>query len=292
MASCRNHDKRGTTILDGLRLCFSAEPSLFGHLSEIIIDKSTDIGRYTFHRIKGQHNSHVFIVTHLHDGVCKEFGKLKFGFSNDERFENLVWLWVDNRVLYNEPELRLLYDLVETLKLTFNNFTMLDIAKDFKKNIVTMIRKLYKDEGNTTIINGKAVKDRKKVIPELRFDYSVSLDKLIYPSFCAKQREALDDKTKGTAVTVYNKLAEIKNKSHKNYISEYYNNPTSLHRLETHINRDEINQFGLHIGIKPSIDWIFDKEILEDMFFYHLHSVIRFTRKRDRKKLDWREILM
>ena len=42
------------------------------------------------------------------------------------------------------------------------------------------------------------------------------------------------------------------------------------------------------LGVRTD-DLIFDKEFLTNMFYYHLVSVVRFTR--GRTQLDWRDIL-
>lgn len=58
-------------------------------------------------------------------------------------------------------------------------------------------------------MNGKAVKDRKQIIPEFHIDYSVSLERLRNPTLYAKQKKALHDKTKGICVCCYDKKTEV-----------------------------------------------------------------------------------
>ena len=157
------------------------------------------------------------------------------------------------------------------------------------KNIVNVIRRLYKDERITTIVNGKAIKNRKQIIPEFHIDYSVSLERLKNPTFYAKQKKAVHDKTKGVCVSCYNKRAEIENTS-KQYILDFYGSPKCLHRLEVHLNSEEIRRYCSMKKIPQTIDLIFDQDSITDMFFYYLSSVVRFTK--GRTKLDWRDILM
>ena len=72
--------------------------------------------------------------------------------------------------------------------MVFHNITTIDLAKDFTKiNPVTIIRKMYKDKGVTTIINGKAVRDRKQTIAGFSQTYSISLDRLKNPTISVKQ---------------------------------------------------------------------------------------------------------
>ena len=109
------------------------------------------------------------------------------------------------------------------MNLHFNNITAIDLIKDFRKNIVNIIRRLYKNEQITTIVNGKAVKNRKQIIPKFHIDYSVSLERLRKPTFYAKQKKALHDKTKGICVCCYDKKTEVETESHKQYILDFYN---------------------------------------------------------------------
>lgn len=291
MSQCRRYDKRGTTIIDGLRLCFIAESSLLEDLSQIQPRDSIDMGRYILTRVGCKSSRYAFSILHNVNGQTLEFGKLKFGLTRDDLNPNYVWLWVENRVLYEEIELRRLYNFVATLNLKFNNFTLLDIAIDVKTNVVSLIRKLYKDLENETIFNDKKIQNRKKVIEGMTYLYSTTLYKLVNPTLYFKQREAIHDKTKGVVVIAYNKLAEIVYESDKQYILDYYDRPKTLHRLEVHLNQRQVSNYARLIKKAPSLDWIFDERILTDMYYYHLQSVIRFTTRKNRKPIDWKEIL-
>ena len=55
-----------------------------------------------------------------------------------------------------------------------------------------------------------------------------------------KQRNAIKDKSRGVTVTTYDKLAEISNSSGKEYILNFYGNPTKLFRTEVHLNNSII----------------------------------------------------
>lgn len=282
MVSC---SKLGETIIDELRLCYIAEPSLLNDLSSVPLGERIDFVYFSKVRIIGQHFRYLFKVLDAHNN---QVGNLYFGqYGNSENY--YVWLRIDNRVLYNRNWFEKVLNIPCHLKLTFNNITAIDLTKDFKKNIVNVIRRLYKDEAVTTIVNGKAIKDRKRIIPEFHIDYSVSLERLKNPTFYAKQKKALHDKTKGVCVSCYNKRAEIENTS-KQYILDFYCNPKCLHRLEVHLNAEEIRRYCSMKKIPQTIDLIFDQDSITDMFFYYLSSVVRFTK--GRTKLDWRDILM
>lgn len=280
MASC----KLGTTILDELRLCYIAEPSFLDDLSLTAVGERIDFADFSMMRILGQHFRYLFKVF----VGKKQVGNFYYGQYGivDSCY---AWFKFENQVLYDGELFRTTLDIPYKLKLTFNNITALDLTKDFKKNIVNVIRRLYKDERITTIVNGKAIKNRKQIIPEFHIDYSVSLERLKNPTFYAKQKKAVHDKTKGVCVSCYNKRTEIENTS-KQYILDFYGNPKCLHRLEVHLNAEEIRRYCSMKKIPQTIDLIFDQDSITDMFFYYLSSVVRFTK--GRTKLDWRDILM
>ena len=281
MASCRF----GTTIIDELRLCFTAEPSFLQSMCLITIGERISFDKFSMVRIVGQHFRYLFKVF---DDKNNQVGSLYFGQYGDTD-TCYVWFKVQNSVLYSIEQLKAILTIPDILNLKFNNITALDLAKDFKKNIVNVIRRLYKDERITTIVNGRAIKDRKKIIPELHIDYAVSLDLLKNPTFYAKQKKALHDKTKGVCVSCYNKREEIETTSHKQYILDFYGNPKSLHRIEVHLNSDEIRTYCRMMRTVQSSDLIFDQAFITDMFFYHLASVVRFTQ--GRKKREWKDLL-
>lgn len=280
MASC----KLGTTIIDELRLCYIAEPSLLNDLSSVPLGERIDFADFSMVRILGQHFRYLFKVFI----GKKQVGNFYYGQYGvvDSCY---AWFKFENQVLYDGELFRTTLDIPYKLKLTFNNITAIDLTKDFKKNIVNVIRRLYKDERITTIVNGKAVKNRKQIIPEFHIDYSVSLERLRNPTFYAKQKKAAHDKTKGVCVSCYNKRAEIENTS-KQYILDFYGCPKCLHRLEVHLNAEEIRRYCSMKKIPQTIDLIFDQDSITDMFFYYLSSVVRFTK--GRIKLDWRDILL
>ena len=176
MASC----KLGTTIIDELRLCYIAEPSFLDDLSLTAVGERIDFADFSMVRILGQHFRYLFKVFI----GKKQVGNLYYGQYGivDSCY---AWFKFENQVLYDGELFRTTLDIPYKLKLTFNNITAIDLTKDFKKNIVNVIRRLYKDERITTIVNGKAVKNRKQIIPEFHIDYSVSLERLRNPTFYA-----------------------------------------------------------------------------------------------------------
>ena len=68
---------------------------------------------------------------------------------------------------------------------------------------------MYKDKDVTTIINGKALRDRKQTITGFSQTYSISLDRLKNLTISVKQAKAVHNKAKGITICAYNKVAEI-----------------------------------------------------------------------------------
>ena len=94
----------------------------------------------------------------------------------------------------------------------------------------------------------------------------------------------------GLTMCAYNKGNEIDKASGKEYIREFYGNPKMLHRLEVHLNNQEIKDYCRNVvNVVQDIELLSDQDFLDAMYDYHLSSLLRFTR--GRKKLDWNEIL-
>lgn len=286
MASCK---KFGETVIDELRLCYTAEPSLLEVLRNCHVAERIDFEDFYMIRVCSRYFRTAFHVCQdSGTGGRKQLATLHFDRMGDND-SHYIWYRAENWVLYDSKTLKYTLTIPRQLGLCFNNFTALDLAKDFKKNITHLIRRLYKNKAITTIVNGKAVKDRKQAIPELHIAFEVSLDRLRNPTFYAKQHKALHDKAKGVCVSCYNKKAEIEDASSKDYILDFYDNPKTLYRLEVHINSTKIRDYCSTRGIVQCADLLFDKEFLSDLYFYHLASVLRFTQGRQR--LDWRTLL-
>ena len=129
-------------------------------------------------RVYSQHFAYCFSILHGTDEDRREVAKLRFRrYGEQETDMTYTFLHISNSVLYDSDLLRRVMMLPEKLGMVFHNITIVDLAKDFSKiNPVTIIRKMYKDNGITTIINGKAVRDRKQTIIGLSQTYSISLD--------------------------------------------------------------------------------------------------------------------
>lgn len=176
------------------------------------------------------------------------------------------------------------------LELGFHNTTSLDLCLDTPFCIARLIKAYIHNSDVTTILNGKRIKDRDVDRKEITYVYSGSLNNQNkHLTVNVKQKNAIKDKTKGVTVTMYDKKTEICNSSGKQYILDYYDNPKSLYRTEVHLNNEDVNSYLKRTGTDNSPLLYVNDEVLEDMFFYFLGSVIRFQSAST--DVSWRHIL-
>jgi hypothetical protein len=176
-------------------------------------------------------------------------------------------------------------ELPTKLNFDFNNYTAIDLAIDSNVNFTSLIKRMIRNKAITTIINGKAVKDRKQVLQGVSFQYSTSLERLKHASVTIKQKKAISNKKNGIVVQAYDKKAEVEQNSDKRYILDFYGQPKRLYRLEVRLHYQELKDYFSKVNGEPIFESITNQELLQDMFFYHLSAVLRFTQ--GRKKLDW-----
>lgn len=280
--------KFGTPVIDALRLCYVAEPSLLQDLSSLNIKSSRKYGDFTLTRVAADRFEFFFIIFLDADRIRKELGSLKFGRygAADSLY---VYYQVQNEILYDRELLDQALLFPDLLGLYFNNFTAIDIALDHKKNFSAIIKRMMRNEKITTILNGKAIKDRKELIKGVSFDYASSLSRLHCPTITIKQAKATRNKSKGITIQSYDKKAEIETQSGKDYILNQYGNPQHLFRLEVRLSYANMKGYFSRLGQPQTIAALFDTAVLEDLFFFSLSSVLRFSR--GRKPLAWQEIL-
>lgn len=279
---------QGKPVIDELRLCYIAEPSLLEDLSKVEVGGSWIASPFTLFRLGGDRFEFTFAVCIGEPGKREEIGMLKFGRYGAGK-SPYVYYKINNRVLYSPPELELAMSLPDLLGLLFNNFTAIDIAIDFQKNISTIIKRMMRNENVTTILNGKAQKDRKRIIHDMTVDYSTSLNRLHHPTITLRQEKARKHKDKGITVQSYDKKAEIEAVSGKDYILEYYGQPRFLFRLEVRLRYQELQDFCKRAKLIQSAELVFDPAFLLGAFYYHLSAVLRFTK--GRRPLAWEDII-
>lgn len=117
---------------------------------------------------------------------------LKYGLYTDlSTAKHFIYFKINNQVLYNPDQLNNTLELPEKFGFVFNNYTAIDLALDSNVNFTSLIKRMIRNKAVTTIINGKAIKDRKQVLQGVNFQYSTSLDRLKHAAITIKQKKAL-----------------------------------------------------------------------------------------------------
>lgn len=268
--------------IDELKICYTAEPERLCDLMSIEIGSYLELHGYRFQRIVSDRFRYYFEVWEEDELVAQ----LKYGLYTDPSTpKHFVFFKVSNQVLYRPNQLKTILELPNVLGLVFNDYTSIDLAMDSNVNFTTLIKRMIRNKAITTIINGKAIKDRKKVLQGVSFQYSTSLDRLKHASITIKQKKAISNKRHGITMQAYDKKAEIEQNSDKGYILDFYGHPKRLYRLEVRLHYQELKDYFSKANGEPIYETMTNQELLQDMFFYHLSAVLRFTQ--GRKKLDW-----
>ena len=273
-------------LIDELKICYVASNDGLSHLEAVEVGEYADMFGYRLYRMVNDRFRCFYDV--VQDG--NPVAQLKFGHYTDrDDATTYVYYKVLNPILYDAAKLRKALELPTKMGMVFNNYTAIDLAYDSPQNLPTLIKKMMRDKDVTTIINGKAVRDRKSVLDGVLFMYSSTLNRLNNPTITIKQKKAANNKNDGITVQAYNKKAEILQSSKKQYILDYHGNPKRLYRLEVRLHNQELKDYFAAKHIIPTTDILYDGEMLKELFFHHLGAVIRFTR--GRTKIQWKELL-
>lgn len=276
-----NHERDHIQI-DELKICYTAETDTLNEFFSTEIGTYLEIHGYRFHRIVSDRFCYYFEVWDNDEQIAQ----LKFGLYTDiSTTKHFVYFKVNNQVLYRPNQLKTILELPNVLGIVFNNYTSIDLAIDSNVNFTSLIKRMIRNMAVTTIINGKAIKDRKQVLQGVSFQYSTSLDRLKHASITIKQKKAISNKQHGITIQAYDKKAEIEQNSDKRYILDFYGHPKRLYRLEVRLHYQELKDYFSKVNAEPIYGTMTNQELLQDMFYYHLAAVLRFTK--GRKKLDW-----
>ena len=271
--------------IDELKICYVTGNDNLTQLNTVEVGGYIDLQGFRFYRVLNDRFRFFFDVTCNGEPVAQ----LKFGHYTDiDDANTYVYFKVLNHILYDKDRLRTVLELPMKMGMHFNNYTAIDLAYDSSINIPSLLKKMMRDNNITTIINGKAVKNRKSVLRGVSFEYSSSLNRLIHPTITIKQAKAMNNKSEGITVQAYDKKEEIERNSNKQYILNYHGNPKRLYRLEVRLHYQELKDYFLNHNIIPTTGLLFDNKQLLTMFLYHLGTVIRFTKGRTR--IQWIEL--
>ena len=277
----QNHENEYIQI-DELKICYTTTADNLNDLMSIEIGSFIDLFGYRFYRSVSDRFRLFFEVWDDDEQVAQ----LKHGlYTNLSDQKQYIYFKISNHVLYQPERLKRTLELPNKLGFVFNNYTAIDLAIDSTTNFTSLIKRMIRDKAITTILNGKAVKDRKQVLRGVIFQYSTSLNRLKYAAITIKQKKAISNKQHGITIQAYDKKAEVEQNTDKRYILDFYGQPKRLYRLEVRLHYQELKDYFDKSNIVPVIVTMSNQELLHDMFFYHLATVLRFTKKR--KKLDW-----
>lgn len=282
-------------VIDALTVCCRVESRYhYDRISELDFGACYDIGEFRLYRVEGRYYNNVYNIVFYNGKHNAEFGQLKFNLNRGTIESNThengnpkVWISLNNAVLYEDGQHNL--DFISTkLGLDVHNITTIDLALDTPFNVAKKLKQLIRNKSVTTILNGKKIVNRDDDRPEITYVNSGSLDKDKYMTVNVKQRNAMKDKTKGVTIICYDKKAEIRNSSDKKYILEYYANPKALYRTEVHLNNAEFKDYieGHNVSFNY---YMMDEVVLENVFFHHLNSVIRF--QHGKENIKWEHLL-
>ena len=288
--------------IDALNICYQAKNvDMLCRLSKIEMGEIIDIdelvdgdgnGGFRMVRIEGKYYQYVFSIFYSDGDKNRELGYLKFGLNEDEAPNEIQYVWInlENRALYSQEEIHYLMWLESVLHLDFHNISSLDLALDTPYNIANVIKRNIKDKEVITKLNGKIIRDRNIDRPEISYFCSGTMDKQNkYKTITIKQKKAIGDKSRGLVLTTYDKLAEIKNKSNKDYILQAYDNPTTLYRTEIHLNSKDVKSFLAKYSVGNNPMFLYQEDVLLAMFYYFINAVIQF--KSETKDVSWEHIL-
>lgn len=297
--------------IDALTMCYEVESTYYyDRLCQLDYDDTIDLGDFQLtrttddnfslskcylKRTTGRYYYNVYDIKAWNGMRDIIFGQLKFNLANGNDESNVhsngltkVWVSLNNETLYS-TDIYFLDYITDRLGLIAHNITTLDLCLDTSFNVSSSLKQFIRDKSITTILNGRRIIDREADRPEIVYVMSGNLNKYKYLTLSIKQRNAIKDKSKGVTIITYDKKAEILNSSEKDYILDYYQRPRSLYRTEVHLNNEDIKAYLNRKGKEFNPLMIFDEAILEDMFFHHLNSVIRFQSKT--KDVSWSHIL-
>ena len=270
-------------------MCYTACSSTVRPLQKVKVGGSIRRSNYRLVRFE---NSRFRFYFNVLDGSGEEVASLKFGLHTETATtatEERVFICVLNAILYDQERLKALLAFSASIGLSFHHFTSLDLAVDSSFNASSFIKRSMRDKTLTTIINGKRIRERDRVLTGVFFQYSSTLNRLKNPSVTIKQKKAIRNKRKGTVIQAYDKLAEIEHQSNKQYILDFYGRPKRLHRLEVRLGYQELRDYLCQQKSEVSPDILFQQSLLREMFFYHLSSVIRFAR--GRVPIRWEDVI-
>lgn len=217
-------------------------------------------------------------ISNQYDGVYNihyaqyEFGKLLYNRYSDKD-QKYCWLKINNEVFYSD-KLTLLKDLQTEMGLKYiNNITQLEIACDLPFNPIPAIKRLIKRDDVSIVRCGSKIEDKKQEIEGLLFCHPTNSLRELRPTLY------FSDADNRKCLVIYDKTKEIE-KSNKPYISNYYDNPKRLYRMEIRLKSDELYRYFKKNNTKPTVDLLLDHKFKKSLYNEFLFRLLHLSYKR------------
>jgi hypothetical protein len=277
--------------IDKLKLCYTVvNDSIIKELEE---NKPEwyNLDYFDLHRIEGKYHNDIYQIwikdlDKNNEIETVKFGELRFNLKaekeeeqnkTDKPNEKRVWIYIDNKTLYSENRLSYLDYIRESLGLSLRNITEIEIYIDStKKNIPQLLKRMVRYKDYKAFLNGKEVVDREEYRPELDYNHSGNMNRYTNMTFYASSIKALKTKLEGIRICGYDKITEIKYKSKKDYILDFYKNPAKLFRVEIRVGNEKFKEY-LNENRIELLEFLFeDKGFLYLTFEWFFEKVIYF----------------
>lgn len=272
--------------LDKLEVCYTTTPENYEELKDT---KYREYDGFRIHSTETDSNAkesylQIDIRHPVPDGTLDwvMFGTIKVGSTfADEDSPSYVWIRVHNRMLYtphypDTPTAYYIYYISESLSLSYNNITKLDIAADSNANYFARIKRAIRNMELVPIVLGSAYPERKEIIKKLLYIHTADRERYRTGTVSISSSE------KDFALSVYNKSEEIA-ESNKEYIKDWTSLSDTIHRVEVRLKRTAIKDYLTLKGMTLEELYynLFDKETQFRMFSHFSDKLLRFRSGRE-----------
>lgn len=269
--------------VDKLTLCYNiSEDSILHSIEEE--DTYLDLGDIKLKRIESGHFKNSFVILSLWDAPDGEgltwqtFGTLKYNhYADKEEKSTLGWIYFDNHTLYKQvyPHVSsVIYGeyISELLGMELRNITEIEIYFDTSSNSPRTVKHIIRNKNIETLLNGKVL-PRKENHPTIGYYHTGDSNRYTDLSLYVKQADK-----DGFSLKVYDKLKEIKESSHKDYILKWHKRSSNqpLYRVELSLRNHHIKEYLSSNHIELSHNLFTNREFLFESFLHFTHRLIRF----------------
>lgn len=211
-----NNAIKATTQLD--KLIFSCVSASYQNFDQIAKASNVPVcftfGETNLKAIADKKGSYEYCYQVFHKG--KLVGCLKFGLKI-KKHKDYIQFNVANEVFYNDT-LKNIPDVLDNLNLKIIFFSRIDIAVDSHNiDFERYIAKNLRSKDNKVMVLWKVVRDRDNTIPNIKYWHQGSLNNPF-----RSRAVVIAAQNQSKELCAYNKMEEIKNISHKDYILDYH----------------------------------------------------------------------